>query len=462
MLDSWNNALLDSIRAENTHPCVAARALAIVHGAMFDTAAAIHRAQPFYAAENVPGDLPLDPALNSAAFSTATNLFPSRAAAFRDLYARLLPSTPECSRRPEALRLGRTIADAWITWRVNDHSSGSLPYIPRKDVGAWRRTPPFIRPPEMQHWARVIPFTLVSAAQFRPPGPPPLDSPQYTADFDAVKNLGAARSTTRSAHQSETAHFWSDFSYTVTPPGHWNQAAQAVAAARALSLEQRIKLFAVLNITLSDVAVACWDAKYVYDFWRPVTAVRAAADDANDSTAPDADWLPLLNTPAFPEYVSGHSAFSGAGAIILAHFNGGDGIEFSLPSDSLPGARRTYRSLWACAEEVSQSRLYGGIHFPSALRDGLTLGRQVAHHLLENYFLPHPPKHTPQIFTAPGELNRAPWLGLAAPVGTPITIQHLTPSGSWTIWTNTIASAPTTRWHLPRLRDASDFRLKFP
>jgi membrane-associated phospholipid phosphatase len=183
------------------------------------------------------------------------------------------------------------------------------------------------------------------------------------------------------------ARFWSDFSYTVTPPGHWNQIAQELAAAKDLDLAAKVRLFAILNVTLHDVAIACWDAKYTYNFWRPVTAIRAAAKDSNDRTEPDSNWMPLLNTPAFPEYVSGHSAFSGAAAIILAKFNSGDTLEFSVPSDSLPGKRRSFQSLWACAEEVSQSRLYGGIHFQSALTDGLALGRKIADHVLATEFV---------------------------------------------------------------------------
>ncbi len=274
-----------------------------------------------------------------------------------------------------------------------------------------------------------------------------------------MKDLGGAKSSTRTAAQTETARFWSDFSYTVTPPGHWNQAAQAVALSRKMTLEEKVKLFAVLNITLNDVALACWDSKYVYNFWRPVTAIRAAGTDGNAATEPEADWMPLLNTPAFPEYVSGHSAFSGAGAVVLAHFNGGDAIQFSVPSDSLPGKFRAYESLWACAEEVSQSRLYGGIHFPSALNDGLQLGRQIAQYVLEHHFRP---KASPSLFTSPGELDKSPWLGVIASPGSSITIesQATTAPGEWKVWTNAIAATPTTRWPLETFQKPSAFRLR--
>jgi membrane-associated phospholipid phosphatase len=201
-----------------------------------------------------------------------------------------------------------------------------------------------------------------------------------------LKRIGAAKSPERTSEQTEIAKFWSDFSYTVTPPGHWNQIAQEVTSVKDFSVREKVRLFAMLNITLSDVAIACWDSKYVFNFWRPVTAIRAADTDLNDGTEAVNDWMPLLNTPAFPEYVSGHSAFSAAGAVVLAKFNGSDAVNFSVPSDSLPGKRRSYQSLWKCAEEVSQSRLYGGIHFPSALEGGLTMGRQIAEHVLAGEF----------------------------------------------------------------------------
>ena len=459
VLDDWNNAILNSIRTENAHPCVAARALAIVHGAMSDTSAAIHRTEPFFQTENVPSGLPLEPALNAAAYCCATNLFPSRVAAFKALYEKWIRDLEETPRRGEALRLGRSVADAWITWRGNDGSSGSLPYIPRTEPGAWRRTPPFVRPPEMYNWARVTPFTMVSAAQFRPPGPPKLSSARYAEELNTLKEFGGVQSRARTAEQTETARFWSDFSYTVTPPGHWNEAAQAVAAARKMSLETKVKLFAALNITMSDVAVACWDSKYVYNFWRPVTAIRAAESDGNSATEPDPDWMPLLNTPAFPEYVSGHSAFSGAAAIVLAHFNGNDKVRFTISSDSLPGKTRTYESLWACAEEVSQSRLYGGIHFPSALKDGLKLGEQVAQHALDLFFGSKAPA-VAKVFTAPGELHFPPWMGVTAERGRPLTIEMRTEGGKWEVWTNAIASGPVARWRLAEPREAGAFRVK--
>lgn len=384
---AWNNALLESIRTENSHPCVSSRALAIVHGAMFDASANIAGAKAFYSHETAPVDANLAVALNSAAYTTSTNLYPSRTGIFRDLYRKILAETPPSDARARSIRFGSAVADAWIAWRATDGSSGTRIYVPKAEPGAWRRTPPFNRPPEMQNWAKVKTFVLENGSQFRPPGPPELESKEYAEELQLVARIGGAESLERSAEETEIAKFWSDFSYTVTPPGHWNQIAQEVARVKKFSLTERVRMFAMLNMTLSDVAIACWDSKYAFNYWRPVTAIREADKDQNDETAPVKDWMPLLNTPAFPEYVSGHSAFSAAGAVVLSKFNGGDAIDFSVPSDSLPGKWRSYQSLWKCAEEVSRSRLYGGIHFPSALEDGLAMGRQIAEHVLAGEFV---------------------------------------------------------------------------
>jgi membrane-associated phospholipid phosphatase len=382
----WNDALLDSIRTENSHPCVASRALAVVHGAMFDVSANISGEQPFHTSEKAPGQAILAAALNSAAYTAATNLFPSRTAAFRKVYQSILSEIPASDRRARSIRFGSAVADSWIAWRAADGSSGTRVYVPSTEPGAWRRTPPFNRPPEMQNWSRVTPFALSSADQFRPGGPPALSSSEYAEELNRVQQIGGVNSAVRTAEQTEIAHFWSDFSYTVTPPGHWNQVAQSIAANKHFSLAERVRLFAVLNITLADVGIACWDSKYAFNFWRPVTAIRAADRDSNANTNADTSWMPLLNTPAFPEFVSGHSAFSAAAAVVLTHFNSGDSVSFSVVSDSLPDKSRSFGSFWGCAEEVSQSRLYGGIHFPSSLAGGLTLGKDIGIHILASKF----------------------------------------------------------------------------
>src|SRR5262249_16655740 len=144
----------------------------------------------------------------------------------------------------------------------------------------------------------------------------------------------------------------SDFSYTVTPPGHWNQIAQNVATNLGLSLAQNARLFALLNIAMADAGIASWDAKYEYNFWRPVTAIQQADVDGNPDTEADPNWLPLLTTPSFPEYMSGHSTFSGAASTVLAQFLGSNNVPFTVGSDALPGVTRSYSNLSGAAEEI--------------------------------------------------------------------------------------------------------------
>src|SRR5207237_1766873 len=188
------------------------------------------------------------------------------------------------------------------------------------------------------------PFCIPSDSAFRPPAPPALTSADYTAAFNEVKSLGAANSTTRTAEQSQIARFWYGTAGTFTSAGYWNQIAQGVAQQRGDSLVQNARLFALLNLAQADAYFAVWDAKYTYNFWRPVTAIRAADADGNPDTAADPAWAPFLATPAHPSYNSGHSGISGAAAAVLAAFFGSDAVPFSLSSDSLPGVTRSFAS----------------------------------------------------------------------------------------------------------------------
>jgi hypothetical protein len=229
---------------------------------------------------------------------------------------------------------------------------------------------------------------MTTSSEFRPPGPPALTSTRYAADVNEVKQLGAATNSTRTAEQSMIALFWADGAGTETPPGHWNSIAQDVGAAQGNTLEDNARLFALLNLAMADAAVCAWDAKYAFNFWRPVTAIRNADTDGNADTEPDTAWRSFIATPPFPDYVSGHSTFSGAASVVLATFYGSDNIAFTTGSDALPGVERSFTSFSAAAAEAADSRLYGGIHFRSANEDGLHAGIAIGHVAAENFLLP--------------------------------------------------------------------------
>jgi membrane-associated phospholipid phosphatase len=229
----------------------------------------------------------------------------------------------------------------------------------------------------------VTPFALTRADQFRPDGPPEVTSAAYAAEFNEVKRLGSASSTERTAEQTEIARFWADGSGSYTPPGHWNQIATDLAATEGLSGPASARLLAELNVALADAAIAAWDAKYTYDFWRPVTAIRLADTDGNAATAADPDWVPLITTPNHPDYVAGHATFSAAAATILTDAFGAQA--FSATSVTLPGVTRSFASFADAAAEAGWSRIYAGIHFRSAVEDGLALGQAVGDWVLDAF-----------------------------------------------------------------------------
>ena len=201
--------------------------------------------------------------------------------------------------------------------------------------------------------------------------------------------LGAATGSPRTADETEMAVFWADGAGTETPPGHWSRIAAEAAEARGLSLCETARLLALVNIASADAGIVAWDAKYAYDLWRPITAIREADTDGNPGTVADPSWTPLLPSPPFPEYVSGHSTFSGAATQVLARFLG-DATSFTTTSDGLPGVTRSFTSFSQAADEGGMSRLCGGIHFTSANVDGLAAGRAVGDYVVDEYLRPVP------------------------------------------------------------------------
>jgi hypothetical protein len=261
-------------------------------------------------------------------------------------------------------------------------------FVHRHDPGDWNPTPPTFARALAPQWPKVSGFVLRRGDQFRPAGTPLLTDKAYTAAFEEVKRLGGRWSTARTRVQTEIAHFWADGDGTVTPPGHWNRIAQGLARQQRLTVPENARLFALLNVAMADVGIACWDCKFHFHFWRPVQAIREADRDHNRATDPDPVWEPLLPTPPFPAYTSGHSSFSSAAATVLAEFFGTDEVAFETTSEGLPGVKRRFRSFSAAAEEAGMSRIYGGIHWQFDNTDGLAGGRKVARYVLENAMQP--------------------------------------------------------------------------
>ena len=375
VVTDWNTAALNAIRAGSTTPPQASRALAILHTSIYDAANGILRThQPYFVDEKGPTNASEEAAASAAAHKVLITLFPTSAATFDQLHEATLAGIRNDSRKRRGLEWGESVAEEILRWRSKDGSNEVVSPPAGSGPGLWQPTPPGHLPYLLPQWGFVTPFAMPTNSFFRPNGPLALESARYAADYNQVKALGKLKSTTRTAEQTEIALFWADGAGTVTPPGHWNVIAQDVATARRLTMRQNARLFALLNVALADAAIAAWDAKYTYNFWRPVTAIRAGDADGNPATAPDPEWTSLIVTPPFPDYISGHSTFSGAAAAVLSLFYGTPRVPFSTTSDALPNIVREFRGFLQAAREAALSRMYGGIHFRSANDDGLAVG----------------------------------------------------------------------------------------
>lgn len=383
----WNNLALQAIATNRTAPPLAARQLAILSIAMYDAANTVKPDGSNYLLGKTRFKLAdIDMAVGSAAYRVLTVLFPSQAALFKAEYLNTTSQIKNLAGKMYGQVLGYAAANKILNARAADGSTNAVTYTESGLVGRWERTPAAFAAPLLPQWPGVTPFAMTSASQFRSPAPPSLTSTLYATDLNEVQSLGSATSVTRTADQTQIARFWSAGGGTVTPPGMWNVFAQAQARETGLSITQTAKLFATLNVAMADAGIACWDNKYHFDMWRPVTAIRKADLDGNVATTKDATWTPLLATPPFPTYTSGHSTFSAAAAEVLSAWFGAN-KPFSGTSDSLTGVTRSWTSFRAAAAEAGDSRVFGGIHFRFDSVEGLAAGAQIGVVALQRFGL---------------------------------------------------------------------------
>lgn len=385
----WNEVALAAIRAERSPPPAASRALAITHVAIYDAVNAIDRTfTPYRVALAAPPLTSPEAAVATAAHHTLRALFPARAAVFDEALTASLAAVPDGPAETEGVNLGRRAGEAILAARADDGANATVIHEPTPLPGHWQPTPPAHATAILPQWATLRPFAMSSPSRFSPRKVPALTSAKYTAQFREVKALGAANSTMRTADQTAIARFWNNGSGTATPPGHLNTLATIAATARRLTIPESARLLAMFNVALADAAIMAWDAKYTTDFWRPLTAIRGADDDGNPRTTADPTWTPLLVTPPFPSYVSGHASFSGAAAAVLKAYFRSDKFRFTLPSEDPSLAPRSFTRFSQAARESADSRLYGGIHWRCDNADGLAAGRKIGNHVFATLFRP--------------------------------------------------------------------------
>jgi hypothetical protein len=360
----------------------------MMHAAVYDAVNAIYRTHAVYKVAATPADGTCPEAAAAvAAHRVMVALYPRQICCFDAALDACLESVPDGPGKTAGVRLGQGVAERILAWRATDGSDRRSDYVPGTGVGWWQPTPPDCQPALLPQWRFVTPFAMQATSQFPAQDPPALNTPQYTAAVQQVRALGACNSTVRTPDQTEIAHFWEDGEGTVSPPGHWNRIAQTVARARGLCLADNARLFALLNISLADAGILCWECKYRYSYWRPIQAIRCA-DRAGTPGVADPCWTPLLKTPPFPTYSSGHSTFSATAATVLANFFGTDEVPFASTSEKLPCVRRSFRTFWSAAEEAGWSRVYGGIHYDFDNFEGLRAGRALGDYVSRNFLLP--------------------------------------------------------------------------
>lgn len=382
----WNQVFIDTLIATNTANSSSQRLGAIVHTAIFDAYNGIERRYtPIFVREQAPHGASRRAAVIAAAYTALVGLFPSQQAALEARYAASLAAV--CDDGEDAgqscelgVQWGTGVAQAVLAWRATDGFGASYPpFVGGTEVGQWRPTPPAFGPMSAQGLAFTKTFVLASNTQFRPGPPRSLTSARYTYDFNAVKALGRKTGSTRTEEQTALAPFW-EGNATV----HWNQAANQIARARHLSMSRSNRLLAVLNIAMADTAFTTWSGKRFYGAlgsevtWRPVTSIPLADTDGNPDTEPDAEWLPLINTPSHPEYPAGHPSLNGAAAtVLLSHFH--DAQTFTLTTTGQPS--RTYGSISRARSDGNDARVWGGMHYPSTVKISDAEGKAIAHYV---------------------------------------------------------------------------------
>ena len=381
----WNRTLLVIVRTPGAQPATIhpTRSFAIMHAAIYDAVNAVEGThQPYLVRLGASHFASQEAAAAAAAHEVLVKLYPSSQATLDAQLQQALAQLPSRG-KTDGISIGNTVADRILALRNNDGSNAQpIPYVFGNASGDYQSTPPnFPKQPQFTHWSRVTPFALESASQFRPGGPPRLTGDRYSDAFDQVKLLGIAGSTTATPDQALTGRFWNG-----AIQNYWNEIAQTASLAHALTTAQNARLFALLNLSFADGVIAFYDAKYTYNFWRPVTAIRAAAADGNPDTEADPNWLPEVgNTTPDPSYPGAHAVISAAGAEVLISFFHTDHLEFSVTSEVMPGVERSFTSFPAAAEEATLSRIFAGVHFLFDLTTGQRLGSDIADFIVDNF-----------------------------------------------------------------------------
>jgi hypothetical protein len=385
VVTEWNqNAATALMVTAGQGPQVSVPHMAMVHGAVYDAVNAIDGGHEGYLLTSriaTPFDSP-EAAAATAAYRVLQTLLPTGQQAMLDgQYATSLAAIPDGTAKTRGIAVGKAAAEAMIAARTNDGRFGPYRFPVGTQPGEWRPVlPGFVNDPNA--WLKdVKPFLVRSGTQFQSKGPNALTSRTYAKDFEEVKAIGSATSTTRTADQTSAARYWAE-----NPPLTWSRIARSISAQQQVSLVGNARLFAELYLTAADALITVWNDKAHFLFWRPITAIREADTDGNPATVKDENWLPLIPTPPYTEHSSGHCGLSGSFVATMQDFFGTDDIGWTDTNNG--GLTRSYTHLSDAIEEIVNVRVWSGIHFRISDEAGAKIARQVAKWRERHYFKP--------------------------------------------------------------------------
>ena len=366
----WNEIALAAVAT--SRPPDGARAMAMMHVAMFDAVNAIEQKyRPYAYPAKGSKDASSDAAAAAAAHAVLSKLFPDQAQTFDGAYAASLARIPEGAAKAAGVALGREVGSQCLAMRANDGAGGASIYKQKITPGVYVATAFAVS----SEFGRVKPWFMREPTQFRPGPPPALTSAVWSRDLEEIRALGGRNSATRTPEQTAVARFW-----TVTGPPSWNLVVRSLAKSRNLGLIENARLFAMVNMAATDAFVAVFDAKYAYEFWRPVTAIRYESDPA---------WLPLVDTPMHPEYPCAHCISAAAvGAVLESQFGKQTIPTVTMTSPTAPGVTRSWTRIDDYVQEVSNARVWGGIHYRNSTQVGAQMGKTIGELAVTSFMTP--------------------------------------------------------------------------
>jgi hypothetical protein len=379
VITDWNAIMQETVMP--AEPFLELRSAAITQLAVFEAVNAIVGAyEPYLGSITAPPGASAEAAAIAAAHRSLVALHPDAAAQLDTLRAKSLAAIAEGAAKNNGIAVGEAAANAILALRADDGSNKDVPYTPGTMPGDWQPTPPDLTQAFRPGLGSIVPFVIKNGAQFRLGPPPALHTGAYARDYNEVKEVGDVNSAKRSQDRTNIAHFYA----AAEPIPIYNPAARQVSEAQGKTLSQNARIFALLNMAIFDAAIAVFDTKYFYNFWRPVTAIRAGDKDKNQKTDPDLNWLSLVFTPPFPSYPSGHAGFGGAARRVLEDVYGAGGHSITLTHPQVPGVVLRYTRWKQITDDIDEARIFGGVHYRFDQEAGASQGRQVGSYILRH------------------------------------------------------------------------------